>query len=153
MPYAHANESVMQRPILLVTALAFSLLMSGCGESNISGELETSFQALTGEFRTDCHQRCVEEQVDPEDCDRICDDLEENTCYRDCEEAGGDEETCRLECYPEAACHLECMDEGGTDEACRLACGTDEEPCTDGEESIRDGILYICVDGEWQEAP
>ena len=53
------------------------------------------------------------------------------------------------------ACFLACIDEGGTEESCRLECSPDEdeEPCTDGDESIREGILYICVDGEWQEAP
>jgi hypothetical protein len=144
----------MQRTLfILLTSLL--LFPAGCGESTAGGgDLETSFEALTGEFRTDCHQRCVEEDVDPEDCDRVCDALEENACHRDCVEAGGDEETCRLECYPEAACYLDCIDEGGTLEACRLAChaGEDEEPCTDGDESIREGILYICVDGDWQEA-
>ncbi len=145
----------MQRTLFVLLA-SLLLFPAGCGGSNAGGgDLETSFQALTGEFRTECHQRCVEEDVDPEQCDQVCDELEENTCYRDCEEAGGDEDACRLECYPEAACYLDCMDEGGTDEACRLACHADEdeEPCTDGDESIREGILYICVDGEWQEAP
>jgi hypothetical protein len=54
-------------------------------------------------------------------------------CYDACIEGGGDIATCKEACI---------RDEGGGGEAA---------PCIDGEERERDGVIYLCSNGEWQK--
>lgn len=106
------------------------LLLIGC--SGAGGGDGANFSALEGESQTGCLDRCEVAGFDAETCERVCTEIDAESCYTHCLESGGDEVGCRERCYDGEGgdevgqCIRDCQEEGFGEEECR-------ERCYDGE--------------------
>ena len=135
---------------ILITA---SLLFWGCATDD--SKVETGKSAL--EATNECVIGCQERGIDEPTCAELCSSIGGNKCIDRCIERGGDEARCTAGCQSGGeGCYEGCIERGGDAETCRLACtrpeGGESSPaviCTDGEETIRDGVTYLCENGDW----
>jgi len=137
-------------PILLSGVLVAGAIMAGCADDADNG-LKVNSAALTDE----CVARCVEHSGDEGRCAETCAAIGGEGCELRCTERGGEEAECTERCDSTDIneCFDACIAGGGDMEICREACGgvlsTDPEACTEGDEFERDGVVFVCTNGEW----
>ena len=138
--------------------LLASLTLVSCAEDD---GLSTAASALAAD-ETACYEACLDRGGDGEACREACSGEDGGAaCFRHCIDAGGDELSCRERCAEDRSempsafnrCYRVCLDEGGDATSCREACSDlvfeAPEPCADGAEVERDGMTFVCQDGEW----
>ncbi len=121
--------------------------LDGCLERELGEERCAALCAEGTDAR--CGADCMAKTGDEIACRRRC--RPRATCYAQCFARQPDTPLCRERCYPGVACYAQCLSEGGDDELCRPRCAglTEEAPCNDGDEAERDGVIFVCTDGQW----
>ena len=138
--------------VLLTCVLGAAAIMVGCADDS-GNDLGQSSAALTDECVSGCMERGMEEAR----CAEVCASIGGEGCVIRCAERGGDEAACEDRCATSGTneCFDTCVESGGDLETCRLACWetVSREPvaCTEGDELERNGVIFVCTDGEWIE--
>ena len=142
--------------MILTCVLAAALLLIGCAGDG-GNDLEMNSAALTD----DCVAGCVERGGEEGRCAESCASIGGDGCVTRCTEHGGDEGACEERCAASGTdgCFDRCVESGADVQTCRDACmDSDARPssvtpttCIEGEETIRDGVTYVCTDGDWVE--
>lgn len=131
--------------------LIISLVCFGCATEDSGVNTEQSALEATHECITGCQERGLDEAT----CAELCSSMGGTACVERCMERGGDEARCTDGCAVSESngCFDACIERGGDPETCRLACSRSEDPntplCTEGDETIRDGVTFVCTDGRW----
>ena len=137
--------------VSILFILIASLLFFGCATED--SDVKTGQSAL--EATNECIISCQERGLDEVTCAEVCSSIGGAGCVERCMDRGGDEERCTEGCASGGGdnCYDACIERGGDPDTCRLACVRSEAPnaviCTEGDETIRDGVTYLCKDGEW----
>jgi hypothetical protein len=134
-----------------------TLLLLGCAAEDSDFDLGQSALEATNE----CIAGCQKRGLDAATCAELCSSIGGEGCIFRCVEGGGEKERCTEGCAASGGfeiCYDACIAKGGDDATCRQACARKVEGdgqgkkgviCTDGDQSIRDGITYLCENGAW----
>jgi hypothetical protein len=136
----------------LLTLILASFLSAGCATDDTQSPPTGAEQqaAALGAGPDACMTSCTEERgIEPERCEELCSEPNDASCYTGCIDAGGTQESCRMECYATADCHAQCLAEGGDDESCRPECIRDEQA---GPTSDVEGCIGRCIEGGGDQA-
>ena len=134
--------------LFIAASLVF---MASCASSD-DGMVSAALTAID-----QCNTRCMERpNADAALCAEACAELGGTGCFDDCAKRGGEETECRRACGAERtrgcfdSCYEKVDDMAVCEERCKGAyAGGEGKSCTEGEEVERNGITYVCTDGDW----